>query len=205
MTIGGAFALTLRIPDKIQAIAQNFSAGLLISAVAGELYPLMAPPGLDSVSASIAVTIGFACGLAFMLGLGAIPSGEQDEEDSGGAEPTSPRGSFASSLLDPGEQAQALKGFAGIADRLKADVRQLRDRIQAGGRDEIDEVVNECRTTWTKLACLPTYLTNSLALLSTCFTYLLYVLTYCAYLLNCVIRSSMRCRATWTKRSALSP
>jgi zinc transporter ZupT len=142
MIVGGAFALTLRIPDKIQAIAQNFSAGLLISAVAGELYPLMAPPGLDSISASIAVTAGFACGLTFMLGLGAIPSGEEDEDDSG--EPHSPRvSSISVNLLDAGEQALALQSFSGLADRLQADVRKLQDRIPTGHRDDIDAVVHE--------------------------------------------------------------
>lgn len=51
----------------MEACFQNFCAGLLIAAVAGELYPLM----MDESAAvrSVGVTFGFAAGLSLIYGV----------------------------------------------------------------------------------------------------------------------------------------
>jgi zinc transporter ZupT len=82
MLLGSMFALKVHVPDKVHACTQNFSAGMLLSAVAGELYPLLSPEppsSLGKVESAAAITFGFAVGLMFMFGIGYLT--DRDEED----------------------------------------------------------------------------------------------------------------------------
>lgn len=142
MLFGSAFAIFLRVPEKIQACTQNFSAGLLISAVAGELYPLMSPDTLSSTACIVAIACGFFVGLLFMFGLEHLT-----EEDEGceGKSPASP-GALLADLSEPmldGEESQALANFCKTARQLKNDVRTLMGSIEGGQRDAIDTVVHD--------------------------------------------------------------
>eukprot|EP00931_Biecheleriopsis_adriatica_P104971 TRINITY_DN79577_c0_g1_i1.p1 TRINITY_DN79577_c0_g1~~TRINITY_DN79577_c0_g1_i1.p1 ORF type:complete len:401 (-),score=60.50 TRINITY_DN79577_c0_g1_i1:26-1228(-) len=140
MTLGSLFALSLRVPDTIQACTQNFSAGLLISAVASELYPLMSPPGLSPAHSSLAIAVGFAVGLAFMLGLEHLT--EDDEEGEAPDERSRHESDISVSLLSDSEQAQALTGWCNHTEILKADVSSLSKSLEEGQRDAIDTVVH---------------------------------------------------------------
>jgi len=147
MLLGSSFALWLRVPDKIQACMQNFSAGLLISAVASELYPLMSPKSLTKFDSTIAITVGFVLGLVFMFGLEHLTEGDDDEEE----EKESPRdraGSHAAAsdlsqpMLDDMESRIALSNFSATSNSLKDVVGQLKQSITQGDRDAIDSVVH---------------------------------------------------------------
>jgi len=140
MIFGSFFALTLRVPDKLQAMTQNFSAGLLISAVAGELYPLMSPPTLSTVDTSVAITIGFIVGLAFMLGLDRLAEDHEDHEADDEAPVREP--SLSVRMLEPSEEARVTGAFRKRASRLQGEVRRLRACIDAGERDDIDTIVH---------------------------------------------------------------
>jgi zinc transporter ZupT len=139
MILGSIFALNLRVSDKLQACTQNFSAGLLISAVAGELYPLMSPPDLSSVTKSVAITAGFALGLAFMLSLEHLTEGEEGEDEDEEPSQSSP---LDEQMLRHSQREQALRGFFDVARLLREGVSRLRATVQTGERDAIDTEVH---------------------------------------------------------------
>ena len=72
----------LEVSSSIEASFQNFSAGLILSAVAGELFPLLSEgTELESVVGEI---IGFAAGLLVVYGMESLMSkiGEDDDASS---------------------------------------------------------------------------------------------------------------------------
>ena len=59
MAVGSASVLWMKTTPRTQAIFQNFSAGMLIAAVAGELFPLMSSgPKAHSAKAISAFRLG---------------------------------------------------------------------------------------------------------------------------------------------------
>ena len=70
----------LEVSSEVEASFQNFSAGLILSAVAGELFPLLSEGSqLESVVGEI---LGFAVGLMVVYGVELLISkiGESEEE-----------------------------------------------------------------------------------------------------------------------------
>eukprot|EP00930_Biecheleria_cincta_P063251 TRINITY_DN48768_c0_g1_i1.p1 TRINITY_DN48768_c0_g1~~TRINITY_DN48768_c0_g1_i1.p1 ORF type:complete len:415 (-),score=75.46 TRINITY_DN48768_c0_g1_i1:61-1305(-) len=146
MLLGSSFALWLRVPDKIQACMQNFSAGLLISAVASELYPLMSPKSLTKFDSTIAITCGFVLGLIFMFGLEHLTEGDGDDEEEDEKEAPRDRHATGSDLsqpmLDDMESRVALGNFSATSNGLRDVVGKLKQSITKGDRDGIDSVVH---------------------------------------------------------------
>jgi len=87
MLLGSVAIFFVQVSPNVQAIFQMFSAGLLISAVANELFPLMQgekdgkPHENKSYGAYLALTGGILTGLIFMYGLKMIFDEEEEEED----------------------------------------------------------------------------------------------------------------------------
>lgn len=161
MLAGSLVAFFGRVPDKVQAATQNFSAGLLISAVAGELYPLMngteRPVGVDEASgvsssdaaSTFAIFVGFLVGLAFMYVLEIITGEEDDEEEKEEEEhdieeqkPRKTSDGLDTPLLKGPEAEAALEAVREDARSLVEQVETLKIRLPTGNRDEIDEVVH---------------------------------------------------------------
>lgn len=87
MLVGTLAVVFVRLPPLLQASTQNFSAGLLISAVASELYPLLksaavpgAPPP-STVGAVTGLTLGFVVGLVTMFGLEMLVDEDESEPE----------------------------------------------------------------------------------------------------------------------------
>ena len=80
MLLSSAFISQYEISKIVEAILQNFSAGLILAAVGGELFPLLY---LDKSPAdtAIGITLGFAFGLALNYGLDAFVEQFEDDED----------------------------------------------------------------------------------------------------------------------------
>ena len=69
----------LEVSSSVEASFQNFSAGLILSAVAGELFPLLAEgTELESVVGEI---VGFAAGLFVVYGMESLMSKIGEDED----------------------------------------------------------------------------------------------------------------------------
>jgi len=71
-----------RINPSVQAATQNFSAGILIAAVAGELYPLLGARGTGTM-VNVGMAVGFALGLVLMYGLKTMLESDDDDEEDG--------------------------------------------------------------------------------------------------------------------------
>jgi len=158
MLVGSASVFSIRVPAFVQACTQNFSAGLLISAVAGELFPLMsrpetAAPHLHPATepeSSIGLLCGFVTGLIFMFGLEHFTEGHGEDDEKGGASDTaamtrelSDEGSACETPMLEGEQAiRALEAMKREADVLSSEVVQLQRCLPQGSRERIDEMVH---------------------------------------------------------------
>ena len=67
MGLASALMSTVQVSPLVESVLQFFAGGLIVAAVAAELFPLM----LDGVSAAdsmIGVTVGFAVGIALVYG-----------------------------------------------------------------------------------------------------------------------------------------
>lgn len=142
MLLGSSVALWLRVPNKIQACMQNFSAGLLISAVASELYPLMSPKSLTKVDSTISITCGFVLGLVFMFGLEHLTEGNEDEEEESPRDRHAAASDLSQPMLDDVETRVALDNFNATSGTLRDVVGKLKQSITQGDRDAIDSVVH---------------------------------------------------------------
>uniref|UniRef100_A0A7S3M8C8 Uncharacterized protein n=2 Tax=Spumella elongata TaxID=89044 RepID=A0A7S3M8C8_9STRA len=67
MMIASCLLTTYEVGPKIEACFQNFAAGLIIAAVAGELFPIMASS--SEQNSVLGITIGFVGGLLVVFGL----------------------------------------------------------------------------------------------------------------------------------------
>ena len=72
----------LDVSSHVEASFQNFSAGLILSAVAGELFPLLAEG--TQVESAVGEILGFAVGLTVVYGMEYVMSWLGMEEDSPG-------------------------------------------------------------------------------------------------------------------------
>lgn len=149
MFAGSLSVLGSRLPEMLQACCQNFSAGLLLSAVAGELYPMLSdPPGNQAVDAGRKIAGlcgGFALGLAFMLGLDHLTHGMEGDDDAeeaaGDAE--SPKHSLTAPFLQTGEDPEVFAEVKAEAKQLNANVGNLELALMDGTtRDSVDEVLH---------------------------------------------------------------
>lgn len=88
MALGSMAVLFFRVSDTLQCAMQNFSAGLLLTAIANELFPLLntgSPSSSEKPSVMgsyLGLIGGFVVGLVFMFGLERLmDSAEDDDED----------------------------------------------------------------------------------------------------------------------------
>lgn len=155
MVIGSFGALCARIPEKLQACTQNFSAGLLISAVAGELYPLISPKKTADGSGPTDHEIyaglvgGFVLGLIFMFGLEKLTDSMEEEEEETSQQfarqtsivsPPSP----LSPLLAEGDTTEVMEGFQEDAKAICEETERLTrlTEAEAPDRDDMDETIH---------------------------------------------------------------
>jgi len=81
----GSFALTqVDVSVRVGAALQNLAAGLLLGAVASELFPLLAEP--HSAAGTGGLTIGFALGLSVTYGTEALGEWLEVRSSVGGAD-----------------------------------------------------------------------------------------------------------------------
>lgn len=155
MLLGSVSVLCARVPETLQACFQNFSAGLLISAVAGELYPFLSgsretPGGVPSskLNSNLCLIGGFAFGLAFMFGLGRLAElmegGDKDveEQEIWMRRRSSSISEMGKNLLSTEEEREAMAAFHPEMSRLNAEVAELGDSLNSDSRDVIDEVLH---------------------------------------------------------------
>jgi zinc transporter ZupT len=161
MLVGSAIAFFERVPEKIQACTQNFSAGLLISAVAGELYPLMngkeTPVGVgkaeppSNIASTLSICLGFMVGLGFMFGIESLIEDDDDEEDAGSvaSDAVVKRSSRSHSdmeapMLSALEADNILDTVVNKDARTMQDlVKKFNDQLATGNRDVLDSLVHE--------------------------------------------------------------
>ena len=67
MLLSSVVMAQIVVPEYIEASLQNFSAGLIIGAVAGELFPLLS--GMDEGVRLVGITIGFILSLGMLFGV----------------------------------------------------------------------------------------------------------------------------------------
>eukprot|EP00595_Chromulina_sp_UTEXLB2642_P002390 CAMPEP_0196767874 /NCGR_PEP_ID=MMETSP1095-20130614/42065_1 /TAXON_ID=96789 ORGANISM="Chromulina nebulosa, Strain UTEXLB2642" /NCGR_SAMPLE_ID=MMETSP1095 /ASSEMBLY_ACC=CAM_ASM_000446 /LENGTH=545 /DNA_ID=CAMNT_0042136649 /DNA_START=42 /DNA_END=1683 /DNA_ORIENTATION=- len=70
MTLSSMLLSSIKVSSHIEAGIQNFAAGLIIAAVAAELFPLMLEA--SQTESMIGITVGFVVGLSTLNGLEAI-------------------------------------------------------------------------------------------------------------------------------------
>eukprot|EP00929_Paragymnodinium_shiwhaense_P028036 TRINITY_DN1632_c0_g1_i2.p1 TRINITY_DN1632_c0_g1~~TRINITY_DN1632_c0_g1_i2.p1 ORF type:complete len:430 (+),score=103.19 TRINITY_DN1632_c0_g1_i2:49-1338(+) len=164
MLIGSLSVLVVRVPDRIQACFQMFSAGLLISAVAGELFPLLKSgqatdpeqPQATDFTSYFSLIAGFTVGLLFMFGLDKVTEQLEDDEDDDHEqrpsleESRSRMGTTQSDLevalltksSSKDEMEATLIAFRDVAGEASADVDRLEKAIAGGSRNQIDELLH---------------------------------------------------------------
>merc|ERR1719296_609275 len=115
---------------------QNFSAGLLISAVAGELFPLMS----QQDSSGLGLVAGFVLGLVAMFGLGHLMEGDDEEEAP--AEENAVSNIATPMLWSPASrelQSLAMAEFKKEVEALSAGILRLegsvKDAVKDGSRE----------------------------------------------------------------------
>jgi zinc transporter ZupT len=156
MLCGALVAFFGRVPDLIQAATQNFSAGLLIAAVAGELFPLMTgkkmPAGAadaeppNSVLTIFAIAAGMALALGFMFGLEELMEGDEDDENENGERKTSdleaPLAKNDACGCLTADSAIVLEAVSKQTVRMRSILADLQKSLPEGDRDTIDEHVH---------------------------------------------------------------
>lgn len=157
MLLGSASVVCVTVPDWLQASLQMFSAGLLISAVAGELFPLLSIPhkatdadttGNASLEETLGIAVGFLIGLLFMFGLAHLTEGaDDDEEEEEKPNPllASPNfDSLGTNLLDEREKVNAMSAFRDDVSGLQDDVVRLEPLLDQEhvATDDIDQIIH---------------------------------------------------------------
>mmetsp|Transcript_78836 Transcript_78836/g.255730 ORF Transcript_78836/g.255730 Transcript_78836/m.255730 type:complete len:454 (+) Transcript_78836:1-1362(+) len=142
MLVGSIAVFCVRVPAKLQAAFQNLSAGILISAVAGELYPLIVEPANDASPWKhyVALVAGFVIALLAMFGLGYLTGGAEDEEheeqEEGEKQPN------VKQVVDEEWGGKVSEIFSEKVDELMEEVDKLVVAVPIGSRDEIDKLVH---------------------------------------------------------------
>lgn len=67
MLLGSWLLMRVRVGDRLLASFQNLSAGLVLAAVASELFPMLAASPTNSSLGGL--TVGFVCGLLVVFGV----------------------------------------------------------------------------------------------------------------------------------------
>eukprot|EP00913_Durusdinium_trenchii_P003624 g3352.t2 len=139
MLVGSMAVFVCRLPDKVQACFQMFSAGLrrtpglLISAVANELFPLLKP-----AQSQLPLLVGFTVGLIFMFGLGYLTEFmEEDEEDGEVVTQKRTTSDIETALVDICEQERQK-----AKEHFQVETKELHARISVFFFIEIDVEVN---------------------------------------------------------------
>jgi len=145
MSLGSIFVFCARVPGRLQACMQMFSAGLLISAVAGELFPLIAPdkdssrPPPSTLGSYLALILGFTAGLLFMFGLERITDGFDADDDSSDDD----EGDLSVRLLsDDSDGPDRMSEFQVHSKKLRQEAGNLLRLLNHGSRDNIDEQIH---------------------------------------------------------------
>jgi hypothetical protein len=66
MTLASILLSSITVHSLVEASVQNFAAGLILAAVAAELFPLMIGENVTTTDSMIGVTVGFAVGLTIL-------------------------------------------------------------------------------------------------------------------------------------------
>jgi len=164
--VGMAFASLLLMKYKInvllEASLQNFAAGLILAAVASELFPLLAE--IPNITGSIGITIGFAIALSLVYGMDALMEKMVGDKDEGSSHaysvnndrpPSSPTGRSilpvqvaAQAIADAShrshiiehleEMLQSIAHITRVSDRLLAN-----DNASSNDEHAVEETIDE--------------------------------------------------------------
>lgn len=143
MLMGSAAVFVCRLPDKVQAGFQMFSAGLLISAVANELFPLLKPSDQPS-QGPWPLLIGFTVGLVFMFGLGYLTEFMEDDDDEEAVKHKRTNSDIETALVDICEQERekAKQHFELEVKEIDGEVNRLQGFLAQGSQNQIDELLH---------------------------------------------------------------
>ena len=172
MLVGSFMVRYVKFPKFFQAMMQNFSAGLLISAIGSELFPLL-QNGVESADSTptdtefyIGTTSGFVIGIVFMFAIDFVVDLIEDEDD----EVVTPEESKSDApLLDRACTMCYLNLNREIPNMVET-LSSLQESIENGGdEDTLDRIahramftIDKARRTLTKKIPLDTAARNEM-------------------------------------------
>jgi len=147
MLLGSIAVFFVRVPEKLQACTQNFSAGILLAAVAGELFPLLdtSDDTAKVMDRYIGLCGGFFVALIFMFGLEYLTEDCDEVSSPQPVQPTLDRNQSEASCQSqpvPDNAAQVLEAFAKDSEALQSEVRRLADGLREHSLEDIDSIVH---------------------------------------------------------------
>jgi len=135
------------VSELTEAILQNFSAGMIISAVAAELYPQLKNEATSKGVTLLGVTVGFICACILLYGIeGLIDSfndEDEDGEDEKGSHKSSSKnssGKISRALLHSSSQKNGYQSISSIESTLD-DAGDDPEGLGGGGGEWEDESV----------------------------------------------------------------
>eukprot|EP00906_Rhabdomonas_costata_P005636 RCo008414 len=114
MLVGSVVAACFHVGQRLQAVTQNFSAGIILAAVGRELFPLLKH---DTFSKDLGVAAGFSLAVVLMFGLHKLESflettSQQSDEEQGGAAPNTEKPA-------PAETSKEARGSLALLKRVE--------------------------------------------------------------------------------------
>jgi hypothetical protein len=148
MLVGSLVIVALRsVSEVLQGALQNFSAGIIISAVGCELFPLITDSGGGAIG-YVAITAGFVVGLGLMFGVGWLLDDDDDDDESVANGGESPKKAEADRLRGHSfheEDSREVDDMtSGSQEAISALIASLRSEAEGRcDREKLDEMIHQ--------------------------------------------------------------